>query len=231
MQRKKLQINERKTCTLKPYDLIAFDLDGTLTDPASGLVKSFSYALTHMDVDYGDPADLTRFIGPPLFSEWQKVYGFTEEQASLALQYFHEYFGKYGWCDNRVYDGVSSMLAALRAEGKIIVLATSKPEHYAKDILDYFDLTQYFDFICGALNERERDKKHEVLSYALDNFLHIPRERCILVGDRKYDAEGAAMCGIDSLGVLYGHGSREEVTACGFTYVVERVEDIVAALI
>ncbi len=216
---------------MKTYDLIAFDLDGTLTDPASGLVKSFSYALAHMGVDYGDPAALTRFIGPPLFSEWQHVYGFTAEQASKALDYFHEYFGTYGWCDNRVYDGVADMLGSLRAGKKTIVLATSKPEHYAKDILDYFHLSQYFDLVCGALNERERDKKHEVLAYALEHFSHIPRERCLLVGDRKYDAEGAALCGVDSMGVLYGHGSREEVMGCGFTYVVEGVKDIAAALL
>ncbi len=215
---------------MKTYDLIAFDLDGTLTDPASGLVKSFVYALEHMGVDYGDPASLKRYIGPPLFSTWQAEYGWTQEQTQQALDYFHEYFGAHGWCDNVVYDGIHDMLAVLKASGKTLVLATSKPEHYAKDIMDLFELTPYFDLICGALNERVRDKKHEVLAYALDAFPDIPRERTVLVGDRMYDAQGAAMCGIDSMGVLYGHGSREELSSCGFTYVVETVQDIAAAL-
>lgn len=215
---------------MKRYDLIAFDLDGTLTDPASGLVKSFAYALDRMGVDYGDRSSLTQFIGPPLYSEWRRLYGFSAEEADRALSYFHEYFSVHGWCDNRVYDGIAPMLATLRSRGKTIVLATSKPEHYAKDILDLFELTPYFDFICGAINEKVREKKHEVLDFALDAFPDIPRERCILVGDRKYDAEGAAMCGIDSMGVLYGHGSREELSCCGFTYVVQTVEDIAKQL-
>ncbi len=213
------------------YDLIAFDLDGTLTEPSSGLIKSFAYALTKMGLDYGTRESLVRYIGPPLYSEWKHEYGLSDEETDLALAYFHEYYADRGWCDNRVYDGVTDMLAALRAAGKRIALATSKPERFATKILDLYGLTPYFDFVAGAISEKIRDKKHEVLAYVLDAFPDIPRERCILVGDRRYDAEGAAVCGIDSLGVLYGHGSREEITGCGFTYFVEEVKDIASLLL
>ena len=216
---------------MKIYDLIAFDLDGTLTDPASGLVKSFAYALDRMGIDYGDRSSLVQFIGPPLYSEWKRLYRLSDEEADRALRTFREYFAEYGWWDNRLYDGIPEMLSALRAAGKTLLVATSKPEHFAKDILKLFHIDVYFDFVAGALTEKIRETKAEVLSYALDAFPDIPRERCILVGDRRYDAEGAALCGIDSLGVLYGHGSREELLSSGFTALAETVGDVARLLV
>lgn len=213
---------------MKRYELIAFDLDGTLTEPSEGLVASFAYALDRMAVDYGTRESLVRYIGPPLYTRWRQDYGFSVEEADRALAYFHDYYASRGWRENRVYDGIPALLERLRARGYRIALATSKPEHFARDILDLFHLTPYFDRIVGAVDEKVREKKSEVLDFVLSSFPELARERCILVGDRVYDAEGAALCGIDSLGVLYGHGSRAEVDAAGFTYVAETVEDILA---
>lgn len=213
---------------MKRYELIAFDLDGTLTEPSEGLVASFAYALDRMAVDYGTRESLVRYIGPPLYTQWRQDYGFSVEEADRALAYFHDYYASRGWRENRVYDGIPALLERLRARGYRIALATSKPEHFARDILDLFHLTPYFDLIVGAVDEKVREKKSEVLDFVLSSFPELARERCILVGDRVYDAEGAALCGIDSLGVLYGHGSRAEVDAAGFTYVAETVEDILA---
>jgi phosphoglycolate phosphatase len=213
------------------YDLILFDLDGTLTDPASGLVKSFSYALSRMGVDCRDRESLKRFIGPPLYDEWQRVYGFSAEESGKALDYFHEYYEVHGWCDNVMYEGIPALLAALKAAGKRIVLATSKPERFAKKVLRLFDIHTYFDFEAGAYSDRIRDKKWEVLQYSLDAVGASDYARCILIGDRKYDAEGAAICGIDSIGVLWGHGTEEEITTSGFTYVAKTPEDVVKLLL
>ena len=101
---------------------------------------------------------------------------------------------------------------------------------FAKKILNLFNISQYFDFIGGASTDRSRDKKHQVIEYVFENIGLLDRTRAILVGDRLYDAEGAAACGIDSLGVLYGHGSEEEIRSAGFTYVVSRVSDIAEAI-
>ena len=211
---------------MKKYDVIAFDLDGTLSDPSRGLIASFIYAFKKMGVDYGAPESLRRFIGPPIYEAWQQEFGFTPEESSRALLIFREFYQVYGWWDNELYDGVPEMLHALKDKGKKIILATSKPEIFAKKILRLFDIEKYFDFVGGAATDKTRDKKHEVLEYSLFGVGSPDRSRVILVGDRVYDAEGARLCGIDSMGVFYGHGSREEILSSGFTLTAETVADI-----
>ena len=216
---------------MKKYDTIAFDLDGTLTNPERGLIASFVYALGKMGVDYGEKAELKRFIGPPIYEEWQRCFGFTPEESAQALLIFREYYSVYGWWDNEIYPGVKEMLERLKRAGKKIILATSKPEIFAKKVLDLFDISKYFDFIGGAATDKTRDKKSEVLEYSLHGVGVYDHSRAILVGDRIYDAEGAKLCGIDSLGVLYGHGSESEVRSADFTYIVNNVDDIADLLI
>lgn len=216
---------------MKQYDLIAFDLDGTLTDPASGLIGSFSHALGAMGVAFGDPRALVRYIGPPLYDAWRRDFGFSEEECERALAHFRDYYSVRGWCDNVVYPDVAYMLATLRAAGKKIALATSKPEFFARRILAHFGLSAHFDFIGGAEDERVRDKKWEVLSYTLEKFPDIPRERAVLVGDRMYDVEGARICGIDAIGVTYGYGTRVELSEAGASAIVDTPRALLALLL
>ena len=184
-----------------------------------------------MAKSYGTKESLKRFIGPPLHEEWQREFGFTPEESSRAIETMREYYDVYGWWDNEMYEGVPEMLARLKAAGKRIALATSKPEIFARQILDLFDLTQYFDFIGGASTDKTRDKKHQVLEYVLSGLGDPPRESVILVGDRKYDAEGAGLVGISSMGVTYGHGSEAEILESGFDIIVHSVAEIADALI
>jgi len=210
----------------KQYDVVAFDLDGTLTNPERGLVAAFKYAFDKMGIEYRDEESLKRFIGPPLFEEWQRTLGISAEKSSEMLRVFRDFYQVFGWWDNEIYEGVPAMLSELKKRGKTIILATSKPEHFANKILHLFDIHRYFDFVGGAESDKKRDKKSEVLEYALMSVGATEKEKCILVGDRKYDAEGAKKVGIDSMGVLYGHGSLEELEAAGFDYIVESVSDI-----
>lgn len=216
---------------MKEYKYVAFDLDGTLTDPESGLTSGFAYALTKMGIDYGDKKNLRRFIGPPLKAEFCAVYALTDSEAEECVRLFREYFSVYGWWDNKLYAGVPEMLSRLKTSGKKLLLATSKPEIFAKKILRLFDIEKYFDFIGGATLDHTRVEKSEVLNYSLDSFGAEDREACILVGDRIYDAQGARACSIDSIGVLYGHGSEEEISSSGFTYIAKTVSDIAKILL
>ena len=215
---------------MKKYDYIAFDLDGTLSDPEHGLVEGFIYAFKKMGVtDYGDRDSLRRFIGPSLYEVWQDEFGFTKETVTDAIEKFREYYNIYGWWDNKVYRGIYELLARLKENGKTIILATSKPEDTAIKIMKLFGLDKYFDFLGGAKGD-DRDHKWQVLNYAL-NAVGADREKAILVGDRMYDAEGAKICGIDCLGVTWGHGGREELEKAGCTYIADTTEQTLELLL
>lgn len=220
---------------MKKYDVIAFDLDGTLSDPARGLIQGFVYCFKKLGIPYENENDLRKYIGPSLYEEWQEDFGFTPDEANDAIEVFREYYNIYGWWDNTLYEGIPEMLGALKEAGKKVVLATSKPLDTAKKVLALFGLTDYFDFIGGAVSH-QNDQKWQVLNWALSSVgidITDPaqREKCILVGDRKYDAEGAKICGIDSMGVLYGHGTKEEIYSSGFTHYALTVSDICDKLI
>ena len=216
---------------MKKYDVIAFDLDGTLANPEHGLIASFVYAFKKMGLEYGEKSELKRFIGPPIYEAWQKEFGLSPEESAKALLIFREFYSVYGWWDNELYEGVQEMLASLKSKGKKIILATSKPEIFALKILELFDIKKHFDFVGGAATDKTRDKKSEVLEYALLAIGNPERDKCILVGDRIYDAEGAITCGIDSMGVLYGHGSEDEIKNAPFTLIAKTVADIDKLLI
>ena len=220
---------------MKKYDVIAFDLDGTLSDPAKGLIQGFVYCFKKLGLPYDNQEELRKYIGPSLYEEWQEDFGFTPQEANDAIEIFREYYNIYGWWDNELYDGIPEMLSALKKAGKKVVLATSKPLDTAKKVLALFGLSDYFDFIGGAVSH-QNDQKWQVLNWSLSSVgvdLNDPDSlaKCILVGDRKYDAEGAQICGIDSMGVLYGHGTEEEIYASGFTLYASSVADITKTLI
>ena len=215
---------------MKKYDVIAFDLDGTLTDPEHGLVEGFIYAFKKMGVtDYGDRDSLRRFIGPSLYKVWQDEFSFTPETVVEAIEKFREYYNIYGWWDNKVYPGIREMLAELKAAGKTIVLATSKPEDTALKIMSLFELDVYFDFLGGAKGDN-RDHKWQVLEYSLDA-VGADRKSAVLIGDRMYDAEGAAKCGVDCIGVTWGHGSKKELEDAGATYIAQSPEDVLKLIL
>lgn len=210
---------------MKKYKVIAFDLDGTLTNPESGLLSAFVYCFKKLRIPYGSKDSLKKYIGPPLYDEWQKDFGWTFEEASYAIEVFREYYNIYGWWDNLVYPGIEELLASLRSRGVKLVVATSKPEVTAKKVLRHFGLDKYFDYIAGASMNGSEDLKWQILNRAL-SAVGAEKSESILVGDRKYDAEGAKICGIDSLGVLWGHGTREELESAGFTYIANVPKDV-----
>ena len=211
---------------MKEYKTIAFDLDGTLTDPESGLCSAFAYALSKMGISYGDKRSLRHFIGPPLKAELMAVYGFNDSEGDECVRLFREYFAVYGWWDNKLYPGIIELLKRLKEKGKTILLATSKPEIFAKKILRLFDIDKYFDFVSAATLDHSRVEKNDILRYALDA-VNAEKSTSVMIGDRKYDAIGAREVGIDSIGVLYGHGSEPEINEAGFTYIVKEVSGII----
>lgn len=208
------------------YDVILFDLDGTLTDSALGITNSAAYSLKKYGIEVADRTELYKFIGPPLHESYEKYYGFSPEEAKQAVEYYREYYREKGIFENVVYEGMESLLKVLHDSGKTLVVATSKPEAFAKIILEHFDLAKYFTYIAGANMDGTRTKKDEVICYALQSCNIAERSKVLMIGDREHDILGAGKAGIDSLGVLFGYGDYEELKNAGATYIVEKVEDI-----
>lgn len=212
------------------YTTVLFDLDGTLTDPGIGITNSVMYALRKFGIDVADRGELYRFIGPPLYYSFTTFYGFSHDDAEAAVRYYREYFSDKGIFENKVYDGVPEMLGAIKNSGKKLVLATSKPEVYAKRILEHFSLDGYFDFVGGATMDGSRNSKSDVISYVLDSVGVTDKSACIMIGDREHDILGAKANGIDSVGVLYGYGTRDELTEAGTTYIAKTVDGILSLI-
>ncbi len=211
---------------MSDYRFILFDLDGTLTDPCEGITNSVLYALNKMDIKVENKEVLKKFIGPPLLESFKNFYGFSEEQSMKALLYYREYFKDKGMLENFVYNGMADVLKNLTERGKRLCVATSKPEPFAEKILEHFNLTRYFEFIAGSNLDGTRAKKNEVIEYALEKCKITDRTAVVMVGDREHDILGAKKCSVDSIGVLFGYGSREELENAGATYIAEAVEDI-----
>jgi phosphoglycolate phosphatase len=210
------------------YQYILFDLDGTLTNPKEGITKSVQYALRAFQIE-AETDDLVDFIGPPLLESFQKYYGLTKEQAIWAVQKYRERFEDVGIFENGVYPEIHELLADLKKSGKKIALATSKPEIYARRILDNYELTPYFDAIVGSLMNGVRVDKAEVIEEALHQ-LGIDdsdsRQQVLMVGDRLHDMVGAVKNGIDGLGVYYGYAHEGELEAAGATHTVRTVAEL-----
>lgn len=212
------------------YKYILFDLDGTLTDPGLGITNSVMYALKKFNIEVEDRAPLYKFIGPPLLESFEKFCGMSSEESQLALQYYREYFKPHGLYENEVYDGIEQVLMELKEQGKTLIVATSKPEEFAVEILKHFHLDKYFDFIAGATMDEKRVKKAEVIAYALESCGITDLTDAIMVGDREHDVLGAKQVGLDSVGVLYGYGDYKELKNAGATYIAETPATILQML-
>ncbi len=208
------------------YDVILFDLDGTLTDSGPGITNSVAYSLKKYGIEVADREELYKFIGPPLKESFEKYYGFSAEESKKAVEYYREYYTDKGMFENSVYEGIEELLKEIRKAGKMAVVATSKPEIFARKILEHFGLAKYFSYIVGANMDETRTKKDEVISYVLESCDIPDKSKVLMIGDREHDILGAKRNGLDSLGVLFGFGNREELKKAGADYIAETVKDI-----
>lgn len=205
---------------------ILFDLDGTLTNPKEGITKCVQYALDAFGIHEPDLDKLVPFIGPPLLQSFQEFYGFTSEDAVAAVEKYRERFSTIGLYENFPYPGIASMLQQLQAQGKILAVASSKPTVFVKQILEKFELSQYFASIEGSNLDGTRTNKKEVISAVLQNFNNPPTEQVLMVGDRKYDVIGAKELGLPCVGVQFGFAAPGELESSGASYIAQTVADL-----
>lgn len=212
------------------YQTILFDLDGTLTDPGVGITNSVAYALQKWGIEVPDRKSLYRFIGPPLKDSFMKFYGFSREDALKSIEYYREYYRKKGIFENELIPNTEWILEELKARGKRIILATSKPEEFAVSILKYFHIDRYFEVIAGATMDEQRNQKAEVIAYALERAGVTDISGAVMVGDREHDVLGAKENGINCIGVLFGFGSREELEESGAVRIAENMQEVLTCI-
>lgn len=209
---------------MKKYKCLLFDLDGTVTDSSEGIINSIIYALEKMDVTITDKEVLKKFVGPPLMDSYKKYFGFTQKEAELGLRLFREYFAEKGIYENRLFDGMKSLLEDLFTNGYQLVLATSKPDLYANRILEHFDIKKYFTHISACPMDEANTTKLDVIKSALEMTDIKNKNEILMIGDTTFDITGARICGVDSLGVLYGTDTAEELKNA--TYLAKDIDEI-----
>jgi phosphoglycolate phosphatase len=208
---------------------ILFDLDGTLTDPAEGIVRCIQHSLTTLNHDCPPSEELTRYIGPPLRDAFVSICNSSDEVfIERAVEVFRERFSTKGLLENAPYPEVSQMLTHLSSYQ--LYVATSKPQVYAEKILKHFNLADHFIEIHGNDLAGRLDDKAELVRELLERRGLVPRET-IMVGDRKHDVIAAKKNGVASLGVAYGYGSKAELVEAGVDYLCESPADVVSQII
>ena len=199
--------------------IVLFDLDGTLTDAAPGIVNSLRYALDEMGVEHPDDATIATFLGPPLKDTFGGHFGMDDAAIDTAIAHYRARYHDIGLFENEVYPGIPELLAQLTGAGITLATSTSKPTVSATRILEHFDLAQHFTFIGGASLDGERNSKAEVIAHTLGSLgelgIDASASRITMVGDREHDVIGAAQFGIPAIGVLWGYGSRDELEGAG----------------
>ena len=206
---------------------ILFDLDGTLTDSGEGIINSASLALEHFGIPVPDRQTMRVFVGPPLRDTFVK-FGMRKEDCDEGIRVFRSYYTTKGIFENFPYPGIPELLRDLKAAGHKLYVATSKPEFMAEQVLARFDLAQYFDRICGASTDETRSTKEDVIAYLLKETGDVAH--AVMVGDTAFDVIGAKAHGIPTIGVSWGYGKTEDMTAAGAAAIADTSRELFGLL-
>ncbi len=208
------------------YDTLIFDLDGTLTDPGEGITRSVEYALSKFGIKVGDRRELYNFIGPPLVDSFERYYSFSPEDAGRAVDFYRERYRTVGLFENTPYPGVKELLCELKKSGARLYVATLKPTEFSVRILERFGLSEYFDFVAGAVMDNHTKETKADIIRKITAAEAADLSRAVMIGDRHHDIKGATECGVDSIGVLWGYGDEAELRGAGATRIAKEPKDI-----
>lgn len=206
---------------------ILFDLDGTLTDSGEGIMNCAKLALEHYGIEVPDRESLRVFVGPPLHDTFVK-FGVPPQEADHAIEIYRSRYIPIGKFENYPYPGIRELLEKLKADGHRLYVATSKPEGMSKEILEHFDLAQYFEIICGASTDRSRSTKDMVIAYLLEQ---TGKDlEAVMVGDTAFDVLGAKAHGIPTIGVSWGYGLVDDMEQAGAAAIAHTTEELYTLL-
>lgn len=208
------------------YSDIIFDLDGTLTNPKTGIINSVLYAINKLDIEIKNTEELTRFIGPPLQDSFKQYYNFSHKKMTEVVSHFRAYFSEKGIYENELYPGIYEMLEKLSGKGKKLYIATSKLDRFAQIVVAHFNLQHFFVEVVGADYAGQKAEKSFLIEHLLKSNKIKELNKVVMVGDRKYDIEGAQDQQIKSVAVLYGYGKADELALCNATHTVSTVKEL-----
>ncbi len=214
------------------FQYCLFDLDGTLTDPKEGITRSVQYALKYFGIEEPDLDKLEPFIGPPLKDSFMEFYGLSEEQALKAVEVYRERFAPIGVLENKMIPGTERMLRHTRQKGIHLAVASSKPLVFVRQILQHFQIEEYFEVVVGSELDGTRGSKEEVVEEALRQLgilemkIADRKKRCAMIGDRKFDIHGAKVHGLTGIGVSFGYAGEGELKEAGADGVADTMEQL-----
>lgn len=216
------------------YKYLLFDLDGTITKSEEGIFNCIKYALDWAGIPYPEYSVFRSFIGPSLYDSFVREFGMDDAKAKEMVAKYRERYNVVGLFEAEVYEGVADTLCALKEKGCILSVATSKPTEPTLRILEKFGVGKYFDVVVGSNPDGTGSDKKHIISQVIESLKKdhdlteemIQDGQVVMIGDRRYDIEGGKACGLQTIGVLYGYGSREEFEAAGADNIVESPEEI-----
>lgn len=211
---------------MNKYRYIIFDLDGTISDPKEGLINSIVYSCKKFGINDYNPEEFTSFIGPPLHISYKSRFNLSDAEAEKIVKYYREYYSDKGKFENSLYSGIPEFLEYLKSKNYILAVATSKPTVFSKEILEHFCLADYFDVVIGSNLDNTMSEKSEIIAEVIKKLNLEAPNKCIMIGDRKFDIIGAHQNGIKCISMLYGYGSMQEFKAHNADYIFETLEEI-----
>lgn len=211
---------------MKEYRYIFFDFDGTLVDTTNGTKDSALYALNYFGIDASKEEDLGRKFSGIILKDKFKEYGLNDEQSDKAVQLYRNYQSNNTITCNEMYPKIEYILETLKNKDKKLIIVTGKLEETTKKILEYLDILKYFNLVVGATNDNSRVTKKEVMSYAINHFKDIDFSKAIMIGDRPTDVQAGIDNNMDTIGVLYGMGTKESFESYNVTYFINQAIEI-----
>lgn len=216
------------------YKYLLFDLDGTITKSEQGIFNCIKYALDWAKIPYPAPEVFRTFIGPSLYDSFANTLHMDDAMARSMVAKYRERYNVVGLYEAEVYDGLADTLNTLKEKGCVLSVATSKPTEPTLRILDKFGVGKYFDVVVGSNPDGTGSDKQHIISQVLDKLKKeqgltdemVKAGQVAMIGDRRYDIEGGKACGLQTIGVLYGYGSREEFEMAGADHIVSEPQEI-----
>ncbi|MGN0476595.1 MAG: HAD hydrolase-like protein [Ruminococcus sp.] len=216
---------------LARYDYVLFDLDGTLSRSAEGIKYSLEKTIEEVGCQSFDTSNYKLYIGPPLLDTFLNHCNLEGQKALDAVEVYRRHYDTEGKFRNKAYEGIEEVLSEIRKTGAKVVVATSKYEKFAMEIVDILGLSQYVDAVCGSTLDGKRKDKKDIIVYAVDRMGGNFSDKIAMVGDTYFDARGARLCGVDFVGVTYGYGDRESMEKEGATVFADNVPELKKYLI